>query len=95
MSNVQVNQIIKEGLMIKRSQNKKAYTRVNYKKRFFVLTKQYLIYYDVIEESGRSVSIEYSIPIDKSNFQKAFINYIHLSILKCLNSWGCSSTVIL
>lgn len=57
MSNVQINTIIKEGHMVKRSQNKKAYTRVNYKKRFFVLTKQYLIYYDVIEESGKSVSI--------------------------------------
>ncbi|XP_045478600.1 tyrosine-protein kinase Btk29A isoform X2 [Harmonia axyridis] len=38
--------IIKEGYMIKRSQNKNFYTLVNYKKRWFVLTKTYLIYYD-------------------------------------------------
>lgn len=37
--------------MKKRSQNKKAYTRVNYKKRWFVLTKKFLIYYDDSDES--------------------------------------------
>lgn len=40
--------------MIKRSQNKRLYTRVNYKNRLFVLSGQYLIYYDVI---GSNVSI--------------------------------------
>lgn len=48
MSYLQNNDIIKDGYMIKRSQNKKPYTRVNYKNRLFVLTDQYLIYYDVI-----------------------------------------------
>lgn len=32
--------------MVKRSQNKKLYTLVNYKKRWFVLTRKYLIYYE-------------------------------------------------
>lgn len=39
-------QVVKEGFMIKRSQNKKRFTPVNYKQRWFVLTKSYLIYYD-------------------------------------------------
>ncbi|KAF7265510.1 hypothetical protein GWI33_021084 [Rhynchophorus ferrugineus] len=38
--------VIKQGYMVKRSQNKKLYTLVNYKKRWFVLTKKYLIYYE-------------------------------------------------
>lgn len=46
MSQLQNSGILKEGYMIKRSQNKKPYTRVNYKKRLFVLTEQLLIYYD-------------------------------------------------
>lgn len=54
MSQLQINRSVKEGYMIKRSQNKKPYTRVNYKNRLFVLTDQFLIYYDVI---GNNVSI--------------------------------------
>lgn len=45
------NEILKEGYMIKRSQNKKVYTLVNYKKRWFVLTKRELIYYDIENEA--------------------------------------------
>lgn len=43
--------------MIKRSQNKKPYTRVNYKDRLFVLTDQYLIYYEVITTNVSVLSI--------------------------------------
>lgn len=39
-------EVLKQGLMIKRSQNKKRFTTVNYKQRWFVLTRQFLIYYD-------------------------------------------------
>lgn len=39
-------EVIREGLMIKRSQNKKIFTPVNYKERWFVLTRKALIYYD-------------------------------------------------
>lgn len=39
-------EVVKEGFMVKRSQNKKRFTPVNYKQRWFVLTKNYLIYYD-------------------------------------------------
>nr|XP_018917341.1 PREDICTED: tyrosine-protein kinase Btk29A isoform X3 [Bemisia tabaci] len=39
-------EIIKQGLMIKRSQNKKRFTPINYKQRWFVLTRKHLIYYD-------------------------------------------------
>lgn len=38
--------VIRQGFMIKRSQNKKRFTPVNYKQRWFVLTKRYLVYYD-------------------------------------------------
>lgn len=46
MSLIDPDAVIKQGYMVKRSQNKKAYTLVNFKKRWFVLTKKYLIYYD-------------------------------------------------
>lgn len=39
--------IVKCGSMTKRSQNKKRFTPVNYKLRWFELTKQYLAYFDV------------------------------------------------
>lgn len=44
--------VLKQGLMIKRSQNKKRFTTVNYKQRWFVLTRQCLIYYDTDCEVG-------------------------------------------
>ncbi|GLG99837.1 Serine/threonine-protein kinase GE16371 [Gryllus bimaculatus] len=40
------DEVLKQGLMVKRSQNKKRITRVNFKHRWFVLTKHFLIYYD-------------------------------------------------
>ncbi|XP_049836755.1 tyrosine-protein kinase Btk29A isoform X2 [Schistocerca gregaria] len=40
------DEVVKQGLMIKRSQNKKRFTPVNYKQRWFVLTRRFLIYYD-------------------------------------------------
>lgn len=38
--------IIKQGLMVKRSQNKKRFMPINYKQRWFVLTTKNLIYYE-------------------------------------------------
>lgn len=49
MENSQSNaapDIVKQGLMVKRSQNKKRFTPVNYRQRWFVLTNQSLIYYE-------------------------------------------------
>lgn len=46
MSIFNSSSVIKQGFMVKRSQNKKLYTLVNYKKRWFVLTRKYLIYYE-------------------------------------------------
>lgn len=43
-------EVLKQGLMTKRSQNKKRFTTVNYKQRWFVLTRQFLIYYDTENE---------------------------------------------
>lgn len=41
-----IPEVVKEGLMIKRSQNKKRFTPINYKQRWFVLTNHNLIYYE-------------------------------------------------
>lgn len=43
-------EIVKQGFMVKRSQNKKRFTPVNYKQRWFVLTRFYLLYYDTDSE---------------------------------------------
>lgn len=40
------DEVIREAFMVKRSQNKKIFTPVNYKGRWFVLTRKALIYYD-------------------------------------------------
>ncbi|XP_047522572.1 tyrosine-protein kinase Btk29A isoform X1 [Pieris napi] len=40
------DEVLREAFMVKRSQNKKIFTPVNYKERWFVLTRQVLIYYD-------------------------------------------------
>lgn len=39
--------VIKSGSMTKRSQNKKRFTPVNYKNRWFELTKSLLSYFDI------------------------------------------------
>lgn len=39
-------EVVKQGYMVKRSQNKKRFTPINYKQRWFVLTRYYLAYYD-------------------------------------------------
>ncbi|XP_013174985.1 PREDICTED: tyrosine-protein kinase Btk29A isoform X1 [Papilio xuthus] len=46
MSTKEEDEVICQTFMIKRSQNKKLFTPVNYRKRFLVLTKKALIYYD-------------------------------------------------
>ncbi|XP_015592435.1 tyrosine-protein kinase Btk29A isoform X2 [Cephus cinctus] len=38
--------IVRQGFMVKRSQNKKRFTPINYKQRWFVLTRHHLVYYD-------------------------------------------------
>lgn len=45
-SNKYLDTVVKEGCMVKRSQNKKPYTKVNFKQRWFVLSNTSLIYYD-------------------------------------------------
>lgn len=49
--------VVRQGFMVKRSQNKKRFTPVNYKQRWFVLTRRHLVYYD----SDGEVSTKYSI----------------------------------
>lgn len=40
------DEVILQAFMVKRSQNKKLFTPVNYKERWLVLTRRALIYYD-------------------------------------------------
>lgn len=47
---IRPDEILKEGFMIKRSQNKKIYTPTNHKQRWFVLTNRHFIYYDTDNE---------------------------------------------
>lgn len=39
--------VVKSGFMVKRAQNKKRFTPVNYKQRWFELTKKTLSYFDI------------------------------------------------
>lgn len=49
----QKSNIIREGYMVKRSQNKKRYTPINFKQRWFSLQPNVLIYYDCDNEEKR------------------------------------------
>lgn len=40
------DEVVLQTFMIKRSQNKKLFTPVNYRERFVVLTRRAIIYYD-------------------------------------------------
>lgn len=51
--------VLKAGYMVKRSQNKKRFTPVNYKTRWFELTRLYLSYYDI-------GNLEVSAPVDSA-----------------------------
>uniref|UniRef100_A0A1B6GJN3 Tyrosine-protein kinase n=1 Tax=Cuerna arida TaxID=1464854 RepID=A0A1B6GJN3_9HEMI len=46
MAGKDADSVVKQGFMVKRSQNKKRFTPVNFKQRWFVLTKRHLVYYD-------------------------------------------------
>uniref|UniRef100_A0A336MD13 CSON014854 protein n=1 Tax=Culicoides sonorensis TaxID=179676 RepID=A0A336MD13_CULSO len=48
-----VNIVLKGGFMIKRSQNKKRFTSVNYKRRWFEINLVYLHYFDVQNDQKR------------------------------------------
>lgn len=53
--------VIKSGLMIKRSQNKNRFTLINYKTRWFELSRKSLAYFDIenyeVSESSAEASI--------------------------------------
>ncbi|XP_046665405.1 tyrosine-protein kinase Btk29A isoform X1 [Homalodisca vitripennis] len=52
MAGKDADSVVKQGFMVKRSQNKKRFTPVNFKQRWFVLTKRYLVYYDSDSEAA-------------------------------------------
>lgn len=51
-----MDSVIKCGPMIKRSQNKKKWSIVNYKNRWFELSRSFLVYFDHCE-GGREVRV--------------------------------------
>lgn len=59
VDNKDVNNLVKCGFMTKRSQNKKRFTPVNYKTRWFELDHHYLYYYDVEHAQVMYLSILY------------------------------------
>ncbi|XP_021924476.1 tyrosine-protein kinase Btk29A isoform X1 [Zootermopsis nevadensis] len=67
------DEVVKQGLMVKRSQNKKKFTPVNYKQRWFVLTRSYLIYYDT---DGEDVNSE-CLRVSKSSAGLADLSCLH------------------
>lgn len=62
MSTKEEDEVICQTFMIKRSQNKKLFTPVNYRKRFLVLTKKALIYYDSDNQVSNNKML--SIPLN-------------------------------
>uniref|UniRef100_A0A0A9WY19 Tyrosine-protein kinase n=2 Tax=Lygus hesperus TaxID=30085 RepID=A0A0A9WY19_LYGHE len=79
--NNEEEEIIKQGLMIKRSQNKKRFSPVNYKSRWFVLTKKHLIYYDTEGEKRK----------EKGRISLKSIKFVEIGTLQDLS--GDSSVV--
>lgn len=64
MAGKDADPVVKQGFMVKRSQNKKRFTPVNFKQRWFVLTKRHLIYYDSDSEVSSNTylsDIKYSM----------------------------------
>lgn len=58
--------VIKSGLMIKRSQNKNRFTLINYKTRWFELTRQSLSYFDI---ENYEVSLSHPLLLDGQEMQ--------------------------
>lgn len=79
--------IIKQGLMVKRSQNKKRFMPINYKQRWFVLTTKNFIYYESESEVSLLLiiiqleSIEYGF----NSWTSAFIYYTYIYFT--YNAW--------
>lgn len=48
--------VLESGPMIKRSQNKKKWSLINYKRRWFELSRSFLVYFDYCE-GGKEVRI--------------------------------------
>ncbi|KAK0086895.1 hypothetical protein PV325_002234 [Microctonus aethiopoides] len=62
--------IVRQGFMIKRSQNKKRFTPINYKQRWFVLTRNYLVYYDSDSEDLKQKFNSISWSCTKDNVKR-------------------------
>lgn len=78
-----IPEVVKEGLMIKRSQNKKRFTPINYKQRWFVLTNHNLIYYEPNTEYSK----------ERGRITLKFITIIEQAVITslCGNDFNSSS----
>lgn len=77
--------IIKQGLMVKRSQNKKRFIPINYKQRWFVLTTKNFIYYESESEVSRWLEI-LMVLMEVLLTIYNYIIYIYLFHLCCMNT---------
>lgn len=67
------DEIILETFMVKRSQNKKYFTPVNFKERWIVLTRRALVYYDSDGEVSIYIFLNLVIYIFYYSFKIAYI----------------------
>lgn len=75
--------IVKCGSMTKRSQNKKRFTPVNYKLRWFELTKHFLSYFDIenVEVSVFFSSVYLSVFVELTQFYASALSNTFLQII--------------
>ncbi|KAK7604467.1 hypothetical protein V9T40_005653 [Parthenolecanium corni] len=76
--------IVKQGLMVKRSQNKKRFTPVNYRQRWFVLTSQSLIYYEPNSDCSK----------ERGRITLKYITIIEPAIISSLNNVDSNSSPV-
>lgn len=82
--------VLKSGAMIKRSQNKKKWSIVNYKNRWFEISRSFLIYYDNCE-GGREVSLLF--PLFMISFISTLGNWSGESFSGMTNARLCLSII--
>lgn len=74
------NNVIKSGYMVKRSQNRRLYTIPNYKKRWFVITKTHLVYYDLDNEAVSNIFLFAGIVALKKNSKQKQCFFLFFNI---------------
>ncbi|GBP03844.1 Tyrosine-protein kinase Btk29A [Eumeta japonica] len=65
-------EVICQTFMVKRSQNKKRFTPINYKERWFILTKSSLVYYDTDGEVNEAGGVELPTEVFPGSYSLVF-----------------------